>query len=181
MMNLVARAAVCEAAKSFSVVPLGALDTAPLGAGARFRELIARASVAERDAPGSVWIGGPPHSAHVLQETGTMLLTKGWGQYRPVDMAAQLEMVDVIVVNYALHYFDHQDRYLEHMEQLLKQARRRVVGPWRPPLPSRGGGGSGPSGGMSAARRDSWRSGRRSRGSSRCGGRRPQSTSTTGR
>lgn len=54
---------------------------------------------------GQLFLGGPPHSAYMIPETETIFVSKGWHKYKESDMAIQTQLADVIVVNYALHYF----------------------------------------------------------------------------
>ena len=111
----------------------------------------------------------------MIHETETILVSKGWHKWQRSDMAAQMAMADVIVVNYGMHYKppkdDHEGEYEEHMGSLYEQARaapRRATTLAGGAVTRRGGGA------------DSWTSGwwaaRASSSAWPCSGRRRRST-----
>ena len=162
IMNLVAHAAACEAAKSFSTVHAGPfIPSLPPHIRSFFSNL-SHFTAEDAVSGGQLFIGGtvprshgrarlpsplpptpagpvrrtaatrgrgakahrrrasagPPHSAYLLEETGTLFVSKGWHHWKESDMKAQMALADVILVNYAMHYYGQfQGDYNPHMTQ----------------------------------------------------------------
>jgi hypothetical protein len=79
--------------------------------------------------------GGPPMYVTLLPRTGTILARKGASAYNHTDMAAQLALADVLVLNYGLHYpfvtDAHKTEYAADMGALMAQAQRAASRPGR--------------------------------------------------
>ena len=79
--------------------------------------------------------GGLPHAAVLLPATGTILAVKYASAYHRPDMAAPLELADVLVVNYGLHYAFITDaekaEYTADMTAFMVQAEAAAALPGR--------------------------------------------------
>lgn len=101
-------AALCEAARG-GLAPVETTVKLTLSASeAPLPEHITRRLAAIRkvttDTPVEAWIGGPPRLPWLVEETGTLLVSKGWHKWGRADMTPLLGFADVILVNYGLHY-----------------------------------------------------------------------------
>jgi hypothetical protein len=79
--------------------------------------------------------GNPPHAAVLLPATGTILAVKYASAYYRPDMATQLELADVLVVNYGLHYAfitdEQKAEYTADMTAFMAQAEAAAALPGR--------------------------------------------------
>lgn len=127
VMNLVANAATCEAAKFYDEIEQPSPFTPRTGDSpldVRLKEHFHKANaygMEDAQSGGQLWIGGPPHSPVLLKKPETMFVSKGWHKWKETDMTAQMALADIIVVNYALHYFGQEQEFLDHMDKMFAQ------------------------------------------------------------
>ena len=123
--SLIFQAALCEAAKSSSVVDAMDPRVAAAGVGAveRFRKGMHGITQQARSSGNgaSPWVGGGPHALTVVLETGTLFVRKGWHRWGRGDMEAVLSLADVVLVNYGLHYVGNLTEFEEDAPQMLAQ------------------------------------------------------------
>ena len=79
--------------------------------------------------------GGGPSDVVLLPRTGTILARKGASAYNHTDMASQLALADVLIVNYGLHYAFITDaqkaEYAADMGVLMAQVQAAAKQPGR--------------------------------------------------
>lgn len=70
------------------------------------------------------WHGPPPSRAALLTATDTLFLAKGWGRYYERDFRATLQVANVLVFNFGLHYHDDEmETYRAHMASAVSAAK----------------------------------------------------------
>jgi len=124
--SLVFNAALCEAAKAFDLQAGPTLDPHQVAAVTahmkRYHEgMLAVLRGHDARKHGDLWVGGPPQRATMVPQTNTLLVMKGWHKWGRRDMAAVLNLTDVVLLNYGLHYEGNVSEYREAMPQMLDQ------------------------------------------------------------
>lgn len=84
----------------------------------RLTDFVSRFQAIPRDR----WVGenGAPHLYTYVVETDSIISMKGWAKSSVSDTAAFLELCDVCVVNYGLHY-NNQTEYEQSMNDVFSQ------------------------------------------------------------
>ena len=136
--NLVFRGLACELAKHYTTRPVrSAAEGSTARVSAFFREVQVLKDLNLQGAGtthfnGSVFSGGPPADFTLAAEPDLLLVRKGWGTWKATDMAAQMRLADVIVVNYGLHYLGERlPAYESDMRALFQQLQRHAARPGR--------------------------------------------------
>lgn len=68
--------------------------------------------------------GNAPHSAHIVQETRTIISNKFASGYSQEDMQAQLDLADILVLNFGHHYpFSQQEERKQYSRDMVSMFR----------------------------------------------------------
>ena len=87
-----------------------------------YSSTLARLTVKDNtEMQGSMWMAGPPGDPSIVHGSGTLIVPKGWHKWKESDMAGLMQLADIIIVNYGLHYQNNMSEYQEAMPQMLAQ------------------------------------------------------------